>query len=161
MPSKGQFREKEVSRWPGRIRYLNSIPLVLKTVTDDFEKKTCVFCPSSSLRHQISAPAMSMFTSLPLKIHRPDERRKGELNSNHFLWPLTTNHSFFDRLSFPSSGSNMSGKSTYLRMVALIQILAQSGCFVPASLAHLPLCHAIHSRILSRWAPRLIHYGPK
>ena len=30
------------------------------------------------------------------------------------------------------TGSNMAGKSTYLKMIILMQILAQSGGFVPA-----------------------------
>lgn len=45
------------------------------------------------------------------------------------------------------TGPNMGGKSTYLRQVALIAILAQMGSFVPASLANLPLIDRIFTRI--------------
>lgn len=43
-------------------------------------------------------------------------------------------------------GANMSGKSVYLRQVALIQILAQMGSFVPAEYASLVVVDAIASR---------------
>ncbi len=45
------------------------------------------------------------------------------------------------------TGPNMSGKSTYMRMLALITILAQIGCFVPASTAKLPIFDQIFTRI--------------
>ncbi|HKL60977.1 MAG TPA: DNA mismatch repair protein MutS [Acholeplasma sp.] len=45
------------------------------------------------------------------------------------------------------TGPNMSGKSTYMRMYAQIVILAQMGCFVPASYANLTLFDAIYTRI--------------
>jgi DNA mismatch repair protein MutS len=41
----------------------------------------------------------------------------------------------------------MSGKSTFLRQVALIALMAQTGCFVPAAAARLPLFDRIFSRI--------------
>jgi len=45
------------------------------------------------------------------------------------------------------TGPNMGGKSTYLRQVALISILAQIGSFVPAAQAKLPLLDRIFTRI--------------
>lgn len=45
------------------------------------------------------------------------------------------------------TGPNMSGKSTYMRQVALLSIMAQIGCFVPASSANLPVFDAIYTRI--------------
>ncbi|KAI5205533.1 hypothetical protein E4T38_04264 [Aureobasidium subglaciale] len=46
------------------------------------------------------------------------------------------------------SGPNMAGKSTYLRQNALITILAQTGCFVPADFAEIGLVDKIFSRII-------------
>ncbi len=45
------------------------------------------------------------------------------------------------------TGPNMSGKSTYMRMLATIAIMAQIGCFVPAKSADLMLFDAIYTRI--------------
>lgn len=45
------------------------------------------------------------------------------------------------------TGCNMSGKSTYIRSVALLQIMAQIGCFVPAEFATFPVIHNIFARI--------------
>jgi len=45
------------------------------------------------------------------------------------------------------SGPNMAGKSTFLRQVALIVILAQMGSFVPARRAKIGLCDRVLSRV--------------
>lgn len=45
------------------------------------------------------------------------------------------------------TGPNMSGKSTYMRQLALIVILTQIGCFVPAKEASLPIFDQIFTRI--------------
>ncbi|MCU7556486.1 DNA mismatch repair protein MutS [Macrococcus capreoli] len=45
------------------------------------------------------------------------------------------------------TGPNMSGKSTYMRQVALISIMAQMGSYVPASSAELPIFDQIFTRI--------------
>jgi DNA mismatch repair protein MutS len=45
------------------------------------------------------------------------------------------------------TGANMGGKSTVLRQIALIQILAQIGSFVPASFARLPIVDRIWTRV--------------
>ena len=45
------------------------------------------------------------------------------------------------------TGPNMGGKSTYLRMAALVVIMAQCGCFVPAERMRLGLVDRIFTRI--------------
>ena len=45
------------------------------------------------------------------------------------------------------TGCNMSGKSTYIRAIALITVMAQAGSFVPASYASIPIRHELFARL--------------
>ena len=45
------------------------------------------------------------------------------------------------------TGPNMSGKSTYMRQVALHSVLAQAGSFVPAASARLPVVDRVFTRV--------------
>ncbi|MGL5870139.1 DNA mismatch repair protein MutS, partial [Clostridium chrysemydis] len=65
----------------------------------------------------------------------------GEFISNDSL--LNRNN---DRLLL-ITGPNMAGKSTYMRQVALITLMAQIGSFVPAKAANISLCDKIFTRI--------------
>ncbi len=59
------------------------------------------------------------------------------------------NDTYFDenRRVYIITGPNMAGKSTYLRQVALITIMAHTGSFVPASYAKIGIVDRIFSRI--------------
>jgi len=45
------------------------------------------------------------------------------------------------------TGCNMSGKSTYIRSIALMTVMAQIGCFVPAQYASFPISHQLFARV--------------
>ena len=49
--------------------------------------------------------------------------------------------------TWPLTGPNMAGKSTFLRQNALIALLAQAGSFVPAASAHVGLVSQLFSRV--------------
>ncbi|GAB1310921.1 MutS protein 1 [Madurella fahalii] len=62
-----------------------------------------------------------------------NDLRLGGGNGNGRVWLIT--------------GPNMAGKSTFLRQNALITVLAQIGCYVPADYAELGIVDAIFSRV--------------
>lgn len=66
---------------------------------------------------------------------------RGEFVSNN----TTLNQS--DKELLLITGPNMAGKSTYMRQVALITLMAQIGSFVPDSSANISICDKIFTRI--------------
>ncbi len=68
------------------------------------------------------------------------------MNHGLFVANNTTMHSAKDHLMV-ITGPNMAGKSTYLRQVALIVLMAQIGCFVPAKSADIGIVDRIFTRV--------------
>lgn len=71
---------------------------------------------------------------------------ESNLSENEFI-ANDTNIGQEDNLIQIITGPNMAGKSTYMRQMALIIIMAQIGSFVPATSAEIGICDKIFTRI--------------
>ncbi len=64
--------------------------------------------------------------------------------------PFVSNDTYLDSSNDRCAiitGPNMAGKSTYMRQVAIITLMAQMGSFVPAQMAEIGVCDAIYTRV--------------
>lgn len=61
---------------------------------------------------------------------------------HHHCQIATPEHNFF-----VITGPNMGGKTIYMKMIATLQIMAQLGCYVPATSAQFRLCNKLLTRI--------------
>lgn len=96
-------------------------------------------------RHNYCRPVMRQDIELIIKSgrHSVVEQVVGE----HNFVPNDTYLNGKDRRFAILTGPNMGGKSTYLRQVGLIQLLAQTGSFVPAKSCELGIVDRIFTRI--------------
>ncbi|WP_035348923.1 DNA mismatch repair protein MutS [Edaphobacter aggregans] len=96
------------------------------------------------VRPQVDASGLLEFIGAR---HPVVERRLEESGAGRFV----PNSVHLDADAGPSvlliTGPNMGGKSTYLRQAALLVIMAQCGCFVPAEQMRLGLVDRIYTRI--------------
>ena len=122
----------------------------------------------TSLSHEVQSLADSLgeldslqslaWSSFQDDFKRPTLLKKGDLKLNRAWHPLIKSilkdqfvphdltldeDCYFGLIT----GPNMAGKTTVMREVAIIQILAQIGCYVPAQEANLPLCDFLFSRL--------------
>ncbi|WP_238398096.1 DNA mismatch repair protein MutS [Halorussus salinus] len=87
---------------------------------------------------------------------RPELHESGDLDIEEGRHPVVEQTTQFvpndlrmdgDRHFLVVTGPNMSGKSTYMRQVALITLLAQIGSFVPAKSASIGVVDGIYTRV--------------
>lgn len=70
-----------------------------------------------------------------------------KITTQDLFVPNDTELNNTDRLISIITGPNMAGKSTYMRQSALIVLMAQIGCFVPASDANIGIVDRIFTRV--------------
>ena len=102
----------------------------------------------SALEYNYVRPTVDESTSLIIKggRHPIIERAQLEEFSPKEFTPNDCELSS-ERQLFLITGPNMAGKSTYIRQVALLVVLAQIGSFVPAESAHIGIVDKVFSRI--------------
>jgi DNA mismatch repair protein MutS len=86
--------------------------------------------------------------------HPVVERRMEESGGGRFVPNSISLEAWFGEDGTPAgpsialiTGPNMGGKSTYLRQAALLVVMAQAGCFVPAERMRLGLVDRIYTRV--------------
>ena len=84
-------------------------------------------------RHPVVEQALRKQAAQPFVANDCDLSPPGDSQDGGAIWLLT--------------GPNMGGKSTFLRQNALIAIMAQMGCFVPAGAAHIGVVDRLFSRV--------------
>ena len=120
------------------------------------------------LRTQRTAHAVALldvlcsFATVSLKNNytRPDINDKGTIRiyeGRHPVVEALQKHTMFvpndtildcaDNRMAVITGPNMAGKSTYMRQIAIITIMAQMGCFVPAKSADIGIVDSIFTRV--------------
>ena len=90
-------------------------------------------------------PSLSMTNNITIEEGRHPIIERN-LGSESFV-PNNTKMGYDDSQIMVITGPNMSGKSTYLRQVALITLLAQIGSYIPAKKADISIVDRIFTRV--------------
>ncbi|KAB5551264.1 muts domain V-domain-containing protein [Coniochaeta sp. 2T2.1] len=133
---------------------LNSIAADYQPLRDAVASLATLDC-LLSLSKVASLPGYSKPTILPSStppsISITDGRHPiAEITLPDGYIPFTTSLSSPSPLAQLITGPNMGGKSSYVRAVALLVLLAQVGSYVPAAAMSLTLTDAIHTRMGAR-----------
>lgn len=128
-----------------RKRVSKETPRIQKTATSIGVIDVLATLADISDRYNYSRPSMDENDEILIRDGRHPVLERMEL-SERFV-PNDTYLNTRDQQIMIITGPNMAGKSTYLRQVALIVIMAQMGSFVPASFAKIGIVDRIFTRI--------------
>jgi DNA mismatch repair protein MutS len=159
-----RFTTPELRDWEKKV--LGAEERIVQLETELFTD-ICRQIAAETKRIQMTARALAALDALASAAQTAARRRyvKPELHDGDQLEIIQGRHpvieAFIEEQFVPNSvylnnstdrlliitGPNMGGKSTVLRQTAIICILAQTGCFVPAERARLPLLDRIWTRV--------------
>jgi DNA mismatch repair protein MutS len=159
-----RFTTPELRDWEKKV--LGAEERIVQLETELFTD-VCRQIAAETKRIQMTARALAALDALASAAETAARRRyiRPELHDGDVLEIIQGRHpvieAFIDEPFVPNSiylnnstdrlliitGPNMGGKSTVLRQTAIICILAQTGCFVPAERARLPLLDRIWTRV--------------
>jgi DNA mismatch repair protein MutS len=134
----------------------SAAPRLLTTARVVAQLDTCAALAEAAVRNNYARPELTEDACIEIAAGRHPVVEQMALNG--FVEPFVPNDVRLsdDELMLIITGPNMSGKSTYLRQVALIVLMAQIGSFVPADKARIGLVDRIFTRI---GAEDIIHAG--
>jgi len=159
-----RFTTPELRDWEKKV--LGAEERIIQLETELFTD-VCRQIAAETKRIQMTARALAALDVLASSAETASRRRyvRPELHDGDQLEIIQGRHpvieAFIDEPFVPNNvylnnstdrlliitGPNMGGKSTVLRQTAIISILAQTGCFVPAERARLPLLDRIWTRV--------------
>lgn len=159
-----RFTTPELREWEKKV--LGADERIVQLETELFTG-VCRQIAAETKRIQVTARALAALDALAAMAETSARRRyvRPALHDGDELEIVQGRHpvieAFIDEPFVPNSvylnnstdrlliitGPNMGGKSTILRQTAIICILAQTGCFVPAERARLPLLDRIWTRV--------------
>jgi DNA mismatch repair protein MutS len=159
-----RYTTPELRDWEKKV--LGAEERIVQLETELFTD-VCRLIAAETKRIQMTARALAALDALASSAETAARRRyvRPELHDGDVLEIIQGRHpvieAFIEEPFVPNSihlnnstdrlliitGPNMGGKSTVLRQTAIICILAQTGCFVPAERARLPLLDRIWTRV--------------
>jgi DNA mismatch repair protein MutS len=143
------LRDLELQLFTRLLRDLTGeIPAIVETARAVGEFDALRSLASTARRRGYVRPLMNSGTALRLRDGRHPVLETG-MKAGEFV-PNDLDVDPAERQLLLITGPNMAGKSTYLRQIALIVIMAQMGSFVPATSAELGLVDRVFTRIGAR-----------
>ncbi len=118
----------------------------LQKVAENVATLDCLTSFASVSKQRKYARPKIMDENAPLIISEGRHPVVEALSKERFI-PNDTSMDGEGNRSLIITGPNMAGKSTYMRQVALIAIMAHIGCFVPAKSAQIPVIDRVFTRV--------------